>query len=398
MTLVAEPTARSFAVRVAAFYAALFVVYGVQIPFLPLWLSFNGLTEGQVAIVTAVPFLLRLGVTPACAIAADRIGDQRRIVIWLSWLGFASALILSQATGFAAILLLYALFALATATIMPLTEAIAVQGVRRHQLDYGRMRLWGSLSFIAVGLLVGLLKDRVGLEAAIWTLVAGTLATAIVAHSLPPAAPGPKGDDTGDEGAPQYLFDRLALWRLFGSASFALFMIAASVTQAAHAMFYTFGAMHWQSLGISGTATGALWATAVIAEVALFAFAGPWLRHFEPAHLLAIGSAAAVVRWLAMSFDPPVSLLVPLQMLHALTYGATHLGAIEYIRRNVPHEAAGTAQALYATLAAGLVMGIVTLASGPLYKAFQGSAFASMAVLSALALVAALALSARKQT
>ena len=39
--------------------------------------------------------------------------------------------------------------------MMPLTETIAVAGVKADGLDYGRMRLWGSLAFIGVGFLGG---------------------------------------------------------------------------------------------------------------------------------------------------------------------------------------------------------------------------------------------------
>ncbi len=138
-------------------------------------------------------------------------------------------------------------------------------------------------------------------------------------------------------------------------------------------MFYTFGALHWRSQGISTAWVGALWAVGVLAEVLLFAYSRAVVAHVGAAQLIAAGSAAAIVRWGAMSFDPPLWLLFPIQLLHALTYGATHLGAIHFISRAVPEEASGTAQALYATVAAGLLMGGATLLSGSLYAAFGGS-------------------------
>jgi PPP family 3-phenylpropionic acid transporter len=130
----------------------------------------------------------------------------------------------------------------------------------------------------------------------------------------------------------------------------------------------------------------------VLAEVLLFAYSGALVRRVGPVRLLVAGSAAAVVRWAATAFDPPLALLVPLQLLHALTYAATHVGAIHFIARAVPDGAAGTAQALYATVAAGVVLGGATLLSGPLYAAFGGRAYLSMALLAAVGLVAGLLL------
>ena len=162
--------------------------------------------------------------------------------------------------------------------------------------------------------------------------------------------------------------------------------------QAAHAVFYTFGTLHWRELGLSTGWSGALWAISVIAEVALFAYSARVVRRIGPVELIVLGLGAAVVRWLAMGFDPPLALLVPLQLLHALTFGATHLGAIHFIGRAVPEDQAGTAQALYASVTGGIAMGGAMLIAGPLYAAYAGRAYWAMAVLAAVALVASLAL------
>ena len=137
-------------------------------------------------------------------------------------------------------------------------------------------------------------------------------------------------------------------------------------------MFYTFGALHWRAEGISTTTVGMLWAVGVLAEVALFAYSGIVVARIGPALLIVAGAAAAVVRWGVMALDPPLVILFPLQLLHALTYAASHLGAMHFIARAVPESAAGTAQAFYATIAAGLMMGGATLASGSLYARFGG--------------------------
>ena len=48
-----------------------------------------------------------------------------------------------------AILALGVAFLLALGTCSPLVDTFAVAGVRTAGLDYGRMRLWGSITFIA---------------------------------------------------------------------------------------------------------------------------------------------------------------------------------------------------------------------------------------------------------
>ncbi len=373
----------AFAVRLALFYGALFVMYGVHVPYLPVWLDWQGLSAREIAVVTATPYFLRLLVTPSVALAADRLGNHRIMVIALSWTALALVLVLSGVTGFWLLFLVAVPFAITINTMLPLTETIAVGGVIAYGLDYGRMRLWGSLTFIAVGLLGGTLVDSLGAGVAIWLIVVGAIATVAAGHYLPPPTPE---QDTASRPHPKLAV--AAARRLVAHPLFLLFLVAAGSIQAAHAMFYAFGALNWRAQGLSTSWVGVLWAIAVLSEVVLFAYSGAVVRRVGAAGLLVGGGAAAIVRWGAMAFELPLAALAPLQVLHAATYGASHLGAIHFIARAVPTEAAGTAQALYATVAAGVMMGAATMASGSLYAVFGGRAYLAMAALGAVGLAA----------
>ena len=85
-------------------------------------------------------------------------------------------------------------------------------------------------------------------------------------------------------------------------------------------------------------------------------------------------------------------LLVPLQMAHALTFAASHIGAIHYLTRTVPEHQMGTAQALYSAVTGGLATGVVMLSIGPLYANFGGRAYWAMALVSLIGLAASLAI------
>ena len=321
----------SFAVRVSVLFAAIFVVAGTNLPFLPVWLDWAGLGPREIAIITATPLFVRVAVTPAIAFAADRAGDHRRFLIGLSWAGLAALVVLAQSRELLADPRLHAWCSrLAWTTIMPLTETVAMSGVKAAGLDYGRMRLWGSLSFIAASLVGGWVVERLGAGSAIWLVVAGG-----GAHHRGGARPGAADRARAAEGGdqPAAACRSPSAVGLLRSRTFLIFLVAAGLVQAAHAVFYTFGTLHWRDLGLSTGWSGALWAISIVAEVALFAYSAAVVRRIGPVQLIALGAGAAVVRWLAMGFDPPLALLVPLQVLHALTFGATHLGAIHFIGR-----------------------------------------------------------------
>lgn len=375
-----------FPARMGLFYAAIFTVYGTQMPYLPLWLDWRGLTAAEIATVSALPLFVRLIATPVVAFAADRSGNHRGAVILLAWGALAAALLLGQAQGFARILIATLLMGIAVATAMPLTETVAMAGVRAHGYDYGRMRLWGSLTFILASIGGGPIVDAFGPSAGLWLITAGIAATALAAHLLPrPSADGAAGTSR----RPLRLAD---VGQLAASRAFLLFLVASTAVQAAHATFYTFGTLHWRALGISTWWIGALWGVGVLAEVAIFAWSAPIVRRLGAVPLLLAGAVAAIVRWIAMAFDPPLALLMPLQVLHGLTFGAAHLGAIHFMARAVPERQAGTAQALNATVSAGVGMAGAMLISGALYGTHGGRTYLAMAVIAGLGLAAGLLL------
>lgn len=374
-------------VRISFYFAAVFLAYGIVVPYFPVWLDTRGLTPVAIATVMAAPLFVRVLFVPALGLLADRLGNYRAVIAALIGSALALALVLSRLESHWAIFAVGVVFLLSIGATLPLIETVAVAGVRTSGLDYGRMRLWGSITFIVANFAGGVLIEAFGGAAAIWMIAAGVVLTCYAAYMLPRPRP--------EAGEPR---TRPTHWRLsfpvrlLGSRPFILFLVAIGCIHGAHATFYTFGALHWQAQGLSAVWVGTLWAIGVCAEVLLFAFSAPVVRRYGPGQLIAAGAAASVVRWTIMGFSPPLAVLVPLQVAHALTYGAAHLGAILFITRAVPQKGMGSAQALYAVVAAGLLLGLVGLASGPLYERFGAGAYFLPAVVALLGTAAALAL------
>lgn len=377
------PYAQTFSARLALFYAALFGVYGIQLPFFSVWLDWRGLSPAEIGLVTATPLFLRLAVGPVAAFLADRSGDRRSAIVVAAGCGLAAVLALSQSQALLAILLFTAIFLVGSQTTGPIGEAIALSGVREHGVDYGRMRLWGSLSFIVVTFLGGAAVEHLGASSVIWMLATGMGALLVAACVLP--APRQAGPQLGS-------FRRLTLGHVAevaASRPFLLFLCAVGMVQASHSVLYVFGVLHWQAQGLSSTTIGVLWSVGVVAEVMLFGVADRFVGRVGPMGYIVAGGVAAVLRWGAMALDPPVVVLFPLQVLHALSFAATHFGAMHFIHRAVPQEQAGTAQSLVAAVTGGFGMGAATLLAGVLYEPFGGLSYLAMAAIAGIGLAAA---------
>ena len=358
-----------FVPRLAAFYAALFILPGIQLPFFPVWLKAKGLDARMIGIVLAVPMVARVLAIPVVTRAADRRDAVRTAILLACIASVAGYTLVGLSGGAIAILMAYALTSLASTPVMPLAETYALKGLSARGRAYGPVRLWGSFAFIIGNFAAGFAADVFPARDLIWLMVAATVLLALAALTLPPITTHALEPRAPSAQRPMLLRD----------PAFVAVLAAASLIQASHAFFYGFSAVQWHAAGLDGTVIAALWALGVLAEIVLFAMQARLPPFIEPTMLLMIGASGAVVRWLAMAFDPPAYVLPWLQLLHALSFGATHLGALMFLMRHAPPGQAATAQG-HLAIALGLAMAAATAVSGLLYEDFGSRAYTAMAL------------------
>jgi len=355
-----------FAPRLAAFYATLFAALGVQLPFLPVWLAAKGLDAETIGLVLAVPMVVRVFAIPLATRAADRRDALRAALIIAGLLAVAGYGGLALSDGPLAIMAVYACAAAAYGAMMLLADAYALRGLAERGSAYGPVRLWGSAAFVATSLGAGYLLEVIAPSQLIWVVFAAIVVAAAATCGLLPLAPR-------DHAAAQALPGT----KLLREPAFVAVVAAASLIQASHAVYYGFATLAWQADGLDGRLIGALWALGVLAEIALFAVSAR-LPAMAPTFLLLLGAAGALLRWTAMAFGPPAAALPALQCLHALSFAATHLGALSFIARTVPVQLGATAQG-YLAIAVGLAMAGGMALSGVLYARYGSFAYAAMA-------------------
>ena len=384
--------ARAFSIRLILVYVALFLTIGIYLPFFPVWLKERGLSEKEIAFLLSSTIAIRIISGPLITFLADKSGQHRRILLALcaGVAGFVIAMALSN--GFLVLLILSVVGTFFWAPIMPMIETFAVRESGLYGVDYGRLRLWGSLSFIAAGLGGGLLLDFISAEAIITTLVAAHILLFLTCLLLPPERTEADG---GEEAITPGGLRLSHAVRLLTHPLFLVFLLAAGLGQASHAVIYGFGSLHWRELGLPGGTIGLLWGTGVAAEVLLFAYSGQSLKRFGAAGLILVAALAGIVRWTVTANDPALALLFAVQMLHALTFGAAHLGALHFINQAIPRALQATAQGVYYAFGVSLLMSIATIIAGDIYSTHGAYAFYCASAMSAAAAIFAWWLQAR---
>jgi PPP family 3-phenylpropionic acid transporter len=370
-----------FALRLGLFYAALFFFGGVQLPFFPVWLEARGLDARTIGLVIAVPMVVRVFATPLITQQADQRRALRGALVLASLVGALAMTLVGVVEGAVAILLAYVIAAVAFSPMLALTDAYALAGLAARGRSYGPVRLWGSVAFIAGNIGAGLILEAIAPGHLIWLIVISLIVSVIAAVALVPL-------DVGS-GKTASATPALRAMTLLRNPAFVAVALASSMIQGSHAFYYGFSTLEWRAAGFDGGTIGVFWGIGVFAEIVLFALSGRLPAQFTPTMLMAIGGAGAIVRWTAMAFDPPTAFVPALQLLHACSFGAAHLGAMGYLARAVPRDRAATAQGWIATVS-GIVTASATFLSGLVYAASGSLAYLVMAAMALIGLISAL--------
>jgi PPP family 3-phenylpropionic acid transporter len=370
----------SSAWRLSFYFGALFAVVGVQMPYWPIFLQSKQLTAADIGLVLSAALWVKVIANPLIAQWSDRRGLRRLPMICLCLAAIAAYVMFFWAEGLLFLILVSIVAGVAIAAIMPLGENVALVTANREGLDYGRMRLWGSLTFIVASIGLAPLLRPLGPGIILWAILGLLLVTLLTCRMLPDVRP-----PRAERGA-------APLFGLLRRPVFLLFLAAISALQASHAVLYAFGTLHWRDSGVSDGVIGFLWAEGVVAEIVLFWLGAGLLRRIGVSGMLVLAGLAGAVRWTAYGLSSDIGTLLVMQTLHAFTFGAAHLGAMHFIARAAPPAWSATAQSLYTAVSGGIALGLGILVAGLLYENFKAGAFFLSAALSLLGVLCAILL------
>jgi PPP family 3-phenylpropionic acid transporter len=370
--------------RLGLFYAALYLTSGVYSPYLTVWLKAGGLSGGAMGVIIALPLIARALTAPMIAAWADRFALRRTPILLLAVSAAMLFAVMAVWRGFWPWLILWFAGSSLFSACTPLSDVIVLRLAARQGFAYAVPRGVGSAGYVLANILGGALIGVFGpLTIPIWMATGGGLTAVATPLTLPPepvSAHAVAKDRWGGAGA------------LLRNRAFMLMIVSSGLIQAGHAFYYSFSALIWRDQGLSPTLIGLLWGVGVGMEVLFLWFGEPWRRRVGADRLLILGGLGGLVRWTAFAFSPPAWMLFPLQGLHALSFTATFIASLQLVERLSPPESASAAQSLNAALYGGVMIGLATLASGPLYDHFGAGGYIAMSALVALGLAGAIKL------
>lgn len=380
------PEVKDGAWRMSVLYGLTLAGTGVSLPYIGPWLKAHGLNGAEIGIVLGAPMFGRLVTSPLLAVWADSFRLRRTPIAILAAVTAVAYATLGFTQGFGAWFVAWFIGATAIGMIAPLSDVLTIRRGRREGFSFGPARGVGSLTHVVGNVGMGLMLVSLPVDSILFWMVAAALLTSLAALFVAPAEP------VRDEGPARHSERFKGLGALVADPVFMLAIASVGLINSTHAFYYAFASIAWAAQGIPKGVIGLLWASGVGAEIVFLWFLQPWARRQGPWRLITFSALAGLVRWTAFAFAPPLWVIWPLQLLHALTFTASYVGGLQLVERLSPPDNQSAAQTLSSALSGGLLIGTATVASGPLWDHHGPMGYLAMTGMSAVGLVGAFGL------
>jgi len=346
--------------RLSGFYFFYYASLGVLVPYWGLYLKSLDFSPYQIGQQSALLLLTKIIAPYLWGWLADytrRALMVVRVSALLALLCFLGVFVSTQYWWLTLVMVGYGFFWNAA---LPQVEATTLNHLGDRDHDYGLIRLWGSIGFIALVLTTGPVLDVLG-AAVVPVLLTVLLFGINSAAILIPEKPVPRAAEVS----------HTPLRKLFRSRAVVALLASCLLMQMSHAPFYAFFSIYLTEFGYSKSMIGALWALGVLCEIGVFLAAPRLFRRFRLSTLLLIAFIATGFRWVLVAKFPQYLPVIALtQASHALTFGVYHATAIQYIHRLFRGSNQNRGQALYNSVSFGVGGGVGSFLSGYVWTEF----------------------------
>lgn len=379
-----ELTKTSAYTRAAMYYGALWASLALAVNFVAVDLNRRGITEFQWSVISALRSLIIFVVTPFVTRFADRRNARVKVLQAVLALNGLTMLLYMASDSFWGFMVVSLIVNLAGAGMMPLGDSIIVRMARKHSIQYGRLRLWGSIGYMTFGILGGILWDRIGgFEYLYWAGCISTLLVAIIAARLQE----PLSDETKDDQRQQA--NKKSVFRILrGDLLLAAFLIVAFLRASGELVFFTFSGLYIDQLTNLAFFTGMMNGGSAVLEIPTMLFVQRWIKKFGIETILITGLIvqASGLAIFAFNFNPWIMFVGA--TLRNVGFALFFISAVQFVDRRANAEDASTYQGLMSSISWGLAPLIVAPLGGWIYQAFSGQAvFIFATMISALAAV-----------
>ena len=336
-------------------YFIYFGVLGIFLPYFNLYCYHIGFSGFQIGFLSGLRSIAMVLFPLFWGALADRFGIRKPIYILCNLASAAIWVFYLFTVDYLPILIITVFYGIFYAPLISFLEAFTMDLLGEEKKSYGKIRAWGSISFIAMVVILGLVIDIYAIEIILVLILAGSFMLAVISFKIPAGSPAPKKRLKPEAGS--FLHGRVII-----------FLTCAFLMLVSHGAYYGFFSIHLENLGYDSLYIGLAWGLASTAEILVMVKSDRLFRRFSLENVLFFSFVIAAFRWIILARAESLVIILASQVLHAVTYGTFHMACILYIDRLAPEASKTTGQAVNNAVSYGLGLMVGFFVNGYLYE------------------------------
>ena len=330
-----------------------YLIWGSWLPLLALYLGgvlgFSGAEIGYIFATQAIACVFGLYFGGQIA---DRLLSTEKLLAVLHLIGGAAMFALAFQTTFWSFFVVMLIYQLAYMPTMSLTNAICFHHIANAQTEFGRVRLWGTIGWIAaswpfVFILAG--KTGADLNAALSSIftVAGIASMALAGFSLTLPHTPPAAREAGAS-APMKAIG------LLKDPTMLVLFIATTMDALVHQCYFQWTSPFLQQAGLAENWIMPAMSVGQIAEIVSMAVLGWALAKMGWRWTMTIGILAHAARFFVFAIGDPLWLMVAINLVHGMCYAFFFAAVYIFVDERCPRDARASAQGLFNLVILGI--------------------------------------------
>ena len=330
-----------------------YLIWGSWLPLLALYLGgvlgFSGSEIGWIFATQAIACVFGLYFGGQIA---DRLLSTEKLLAVLHLVGGLAMFALAYQTTFWSFFFVMLVYQLAYMPTMSLTNAVVFHHVSDPQRDFGRIRLWGTIGWIAASWpFVFILAGKTGAElnaalSSIFT-VAGVASIALAGFSLTLPHTPPAKQESGVSAPMQAI-------KLLRDPVMLVLFVATLMDALVHQCYFQWTSPFLQNAGLAENMIMPAMSVGQIAEIGSMAALGWALASFGWKWTMTLGILAHAARFFVFAIGDPLWLMVAINAVHGMCYAFFFAAVYIFVDERCPRDARASAQGLFNLVILGI--------------------------------------------
>ncbi|MEH7126453.1 MFS transporter [Bacillus sp. JJ1532] len=358
------------------FYLLTFFGVGSLYPLLSVYLSeVEHLNGYQIGTIMSISPIIMIFFQPLWGMVSDKLNAPIKILTVTTLIAGIFSLGFITFSGYYWIFITFTCVAIFQSAIIPISDSLSIKYSSKVKVNYGNIRLFGSLGFGVAVFIMGRLSEW-NPKIIFISFFASLFIASILARKMP--SENVSNNQNLLSGVKEILVHK----------RFLIFLVITFLIFGPNLANNNYFGLFIENRGGTYTGIGIAFLIAVLSEIPFMKAAGSWIHRFGLLQIAALAGAVSLIRWLLYFMEPSLWVIYATAVIQGFSIGLFIPASLQYIRDITPVHITATAITLYSAIGNGLGNWFCTFVGGIIYEEFNiYSLYLFFSVLSLLGII-----------